>query len=148
REPGMDETDPSSRDAQSLVFDNVTASYAGRRSPVLNKLSLSIAPGELCVLVGRSGSGKTTALRAINRLTEHESGAILIGGRNIRDHNTLELRRSIGYVIQNSGLFPHMTVAQNIAAVPRLLKWSQSRIDARVHELLALIGLDGAYARR
>jgi osmoprotectant transport system ATP-binding protein len=110
-------------------------------------VSLSIAAGETIALVGRSGSGKTTLLRLINRLIEPDSGTIVVEGRAATDWDPIELRRRIGYVIQDAGLFPHMTVASNIAIVPGLLKWTPERIRARVDELLTLIGLDPARFR-
>jgi osmoprotectant transport system ATP-binding protein len=98
----------------------------------------------VCVLVGPSGSGKTTAMRLINRMIPLSAGDILLGGRSVLDRDPTELRREIGYVIQQIGLFPHQTVAENIATVPRLLGWPRERIDRRVHELLDLIGMDPA----
>ncbi len=112
-------------------------------------LSLTVPDGELCVFVGPSGCGKTTTLRMINRLIEPSGGRILIDGTDVLQMDPVELRRGIGYVIQQGGLFPHRRVADNIATVPRLLGWEKDRVDARVHELLELVGLDpGQYARR
>jgi osmoprotectant transport system ATP-binding protein len=105
-------------------------------------LSLSVAAGEICVLVGPSGCGKTTALRLINRMIDLTGGDILLDGTSIRGQDPSQLRRGIGYAIQQIGLFPHQTVAQNIATVPKLLGWDKERIAARVDELLALVGLD------
>ncbi|WP_242458078.1 ABC transporter ATP-binding protein [Halomonas sp. YLGW01] len=107
-------------------------------------ISLAIAPGELCVLVGTSGCGKSTTLRMINRLIEHSDGQIHIDGQPIREINEQALRRRIGYAIQSTGLFPHWTVARNIGLVPRLLKWPAERIQERTRELMALLGLDEA----
>ena len=105
--------------------------------------------GELCVLVGPSGCGKTTTLRMINRLIEPSSGRILFDGTDVLKMDPVELRRGIGYVIQQGGLFPHRRVADNVATVPRLLGWDKARIEARVRELLDLVGLDpGEYGRR
>jgi osmoprotectant transport system ATP-binding protein len=101
-----------------------------------------VPAGEVCVLVGPSGSGKTTAMRLINRMIPISGGDILLGGESVLQRDPRALRREIGYVIQQIGLFPHQTVAENIATVPRLLGWQQARIDARVQELLELIGLD------
>ena len=108
---------------------------------VLEDVSIAIAAGEVVALVGRSGSGKTTLLRLINRLLEPDSGEIRVGGRLAREWDPIALRRQTGYVIQDAGLFPHMTVAANVATVPRLLAWPEARIRARVEELLAMVGL-------
>lgn len=104
-------------------------------------ISLRVDSGELCALVGTSGCGKSTTLRMINRLIEHSEGEIHIDGQPIRRFKEDSLRRRIGYVIQSTGLFPHWTVARNIGLVPRLLKWSPERIESRVEELMALLGL-------
>jgi osmoprotectant transport system ATP-binding protein len=134
--------------AAEIVFDRVTKRYPGREQPALDQLSLTIPAGSFCVLVGPSGGGKTTALRLVNRLIPFEQGEIRIDGRSVTDLPVVELRRGIGYVIQQAGLFPHMTVAANIATVPRLLRWPRARIAARVEELLALVGLEPDDARR
>jgi osmoprotectant transport system ATP-binding protein len=133
---------PDGRDPATLELRDVSKSYAGQREPAIVDLSFSVAAGEVCVLVGPSGSGKTTALRLINRMIPLTGGDILLGGRSVLDREPNELRREIGYVIQQIGLFPHQTVADNIATVPRLLGWDKARITARVTELLNLIGLD------
>ncbi len=130
--------------AAALELRNVSKRYPGRREPAIVDLSLSVGAGEVCVLVGPSGSGKTTALRLINRMIPLSGGDILLGGRSVLEREPNELRREIGYVIQQVGLFPHQTVADNIATVPRLLGWEKSRTVARVNELLELIGLDPA----
>lgn len=115
--------------------------------PAVESLSLEVEEGELLVLVGPSGCGKTTSLKMINRLVEPSSGMVLVDGRDVASFPAVELRRSIGYVIQQVGLFPHMTVAENVGAVPRLLKWDKARIASRVEELLDLVGLPpGEYA--
>jgi osmoprotectant transport system ATP-binding protein len=115
----------------------------------VDHLSLDIEDGEICVLVGPSGCGKTTTMRMINRLIEPTSGTIELDGRNIMEMNPVELRRQIGYVIQQIGLFPHETIAENVATVPRLLGWDKRRIADRVNLLLELVGLDAAqYGRR
>jgi osmoprotectant transport system ATP-binding protein len=128
--------------AAEIVFDNVTKRYAGRKEPAVRNLSLVIPAGEICVLIGPSGGGKTTAMKMVNRLISITEGDITIDGRSVRKMDVTELRRGIGYVIQQIGLFPHMNVEGNVATVPRLLGWSKQRIRARVHELLELVGLD------
>ena len=128
--------------AADLELRDVSKSYPGQREPAIVDLSLSVPAGEVCVLVGPSGSGKTTALRLINRMIPLTSGDILLGGESVLDREPDELRRDIGYVIQQIGLFPHQTVADNIATVPKLLGWDKRKIAARVAELLELIGLD------
>jgi osmoprotectant transport system ATP-binding protein len=128
--------------AAELELRDVSKRYAGQREPAIKELSLTVPAGEVCVLVGPSGSGKTTAMRLINRMIPISGGDILLGGRSVLDRDPRELRREIGYVIQQIGLFPHETVGQNIATVPRLLGWDKQRTAARVGELLELIGLD------
>jgi len=113
------------------------------------KLSLDVPPGEVVMLVGPSGCGKTTTLKMINRLIEPSGGRILLDGADVTRVNPVRLRRRIGYVIQNVGLFPHRTIAENIGTVPRLMQWDRRRVAARVNELLDLVGLDPAvFARR
>ena len=130
-----------------ITFEHVTRRFAGR--PVVDDLDLRIPAGEIVILVGPSGCGKTTTLRMINRLVEPSEGRILIDDVDTATMPPEELRRGIGYVIQQVGLFPHHTVAENIATVPRLLGWPRSRIDARVEELLELVGLPAAdFGRR
>jgi osmoprotectant transport system ATP-binding protein len=128
--------------AAEIVFDRVSKRYPGRDDHALRELSLAIPAGTFCVLVGPSGGGKTTALKMVNRLVTFDEGDIRIDGRSVRELPAVELRREIGYVIQQVGLFPHMTVADNIATVPRLLGWDKSRIRARTAELLELVGLE------
>jgi osmoprotectant transport system ATP-binding protein len=130
------------RPAASVSYRHVTKRYSGQEEPAIDDLSLEVEAGEICVLVGPSGSGKTTALRMVNRTVEITEGDIRIGETSIRDRDPAELRREMGYVIQQIGLFPHRTIAQNIETVPRLLGWGRERIHARTEELLALIGLD------
>jgi len=125
-----------------LELREVTKRYSRDGPPAVDGLSLTVPAGEVCVLIGPSGCGKTTALKMINRLIEPTGGEILIDGRGVRDRNPSELRREIGYVIQQVGLLPHLTVFANVATVPRLLGWDKARIRARVRELLELIGLD------
>jgi osmoprotectant transport system ATP-binding protein len=134
--------------AAEIVFDHVTKRYAGRDAAAVDDLSLEIPAGAFCVLVGPSGGGKTTALKMVNRLIPFDSGEIRIDGRNIEELPLTELRRGIGYVIQQIGLFPHMTVGENIATVPRLLGWDRRRQRDRAVELLELVGLDAADAKR
>jgi osmoprotectant transport system ATP-binding protein len=133
-----------------VALDRVTKRYGGAGAPpAVNELSLTVNAGEICVLVGPSGCGKTTTMKMINRLIEPTSGRITIDGQDVMGLAAVELRRRIGYVIQQVGLFPHMTVADNVAVVPRLLRWPTARIRARVVELLELVGLDPAdYAAR
>ena len=133
--------------AAELVFDDVTKRYPGRPQPAVNSLSLVVPAGDICVLVGPSGAGKTTAMKMVNRLIDITDGDITIEGRSVRAMGLTQLRRGIGYVIQQVGLFPHMDVADNIATVPRLLGWDRPRISRRVDELLDLVGLDAAQDR-
>src|SRR5205814_6836356 len=129
-------------EAAELVFDEATKVYPGREGAAVDQLSLTVPAGEICVLVGPSGGGKTTALKLVNRLIPLTSGYIRIDGRQIGDYDVTELRRSIGYVIQQVGLFPHMTGGGNIGTGPRLLGWQKQRIRERGGELLELVGLD------
>ncbi len=114
---------------------------------MLHELSLSIAAHETVALVGRSGSGKTTLLRLVNRLLEPDAGRVLVEDREVQEWDPIALRRRTGYVIQDAGLFPHFTVADNIGLVPQLLGWAPARVTARVDELLALVGLEPAVYR-
>jgi osmoprotectant transport system ATP-binding protein len=139
---------PSRSAAAEIVFDRATKIYPGRAVPAVSDLSLTVPAGEICVLVGPSGGGKTTAMKMVNRLIEITRGDITIDGRSVRGLEVTELRRGIGYVIQNVGLFPHMTVADNIATVPRLRGWDRGRIAGRVGELLELVGLDAGDRKR
>jgi osmoprotectant transport system ATP-binding protein len=134
--------------AAELVFDEATKVYPGREGAAVDHLSLTVPAGEICVLVGPSGGGKTTALKLVNRLIPLTSGDIRIDGTSILEHDVVELRRSIGYVIQQVGLFPHITVEGNIGTVPRLYRRPRSWIKARSAELLELVGLDPSYAKR
>ena len=127
--------------AAEIVFDHVTKRYPGRAEPAVSDLTLTVPAGEICCLVGPSGAGKTTAMRLVNRLIDFDEGDITIGGQSVRALDLTELRRGIGYVIQQVGLFPHMTVAENVATVPRLRGWEKKRIAARVDELLDLVDL-------
>jgi osmoprotectant transport system ATP-binding protein len=134
--------------AAEIVFDRVTKRYAGREGAAIEELSLEVPAGTFCVLVGPSGGGKTTALKLVNRLVDFDEGDVRIDGRSVREIPVVELRRGIGYVIQQIGLFPHMTIGDNVGTVPRLLGWPKARIRGRVAELLALVGLEEADARR
>ncbi len=132
----------SAPQAAEIVFDAATKRYPGRPEPAVSSLSLTIPAGEICVLVGPSGGGKTTAMKMVNRLIDITDGDIRIDGRSVRSLDVNDLRRGIGYVIQQVGLFPHMTVAANIGTVPRLLGWDRQRIRARARELVELVGLE------
>lgn len=121
---------------------DVSKTYAGSGKEGVSGLTLSIRRGEFLALIGPSGSGKTTTLNMVNRLVEPDSGAIRIEGRDTGETDPVQLRRGIGYVFQEAGLFPHMTVAENIAVTPRLLGWEEAKIEARINELLALVRLD------
>lgn len=123
-----------------ISLRGVTKTYEGG-VPAVDRLSLDVAEGELVVLLGASGCGKTTTLKMINRLVEPSAGEIHVDGHDIAEADPVRLRRSIGYVFQGIGLFPHWTVADNVAAIPRLLEWSEARIRERVDELLTQVGL-------
>jgi len=132
----------------AIEFSDVTFRRAGR-PPVLDHFSLAVEPGDVLALVGRSGAGKTTLLKLVNRLHTPDSGAVLVEGRNTADWEPIQLRRRIGYVLQDVGLFPHMTIADNVSVVPRLEGWPDARVNARVAELLTLVGLEpGQFAAR
>jgi osmoprotectant transport system ATP-binding protein len=136
------------RPAASVSYRDVTKRYPGQDEPAIRDLSLEVEAGEICVLVGPSGCGKTTALRMVNRTVEITEGDILIGETSVREREPAELRREMGYVIQQIGLFPHRSVAENIATVPRLLGWDRARTKERVETLLDLIGLEPALGNR
>jgi osmoprotectant transport system ATP-binding protein len=127
--------------AAEIVFDRATKRYPGRAEPAVRELTLTVPAGEICCLVGPSGAGKTTAMKMVNRLIDITEGDITIGGQSVRSLDVTRLRRGIGYVIQQVGLFPHMSVADNVATVPRLLGKSKSEIASRVDELLDLVDL-------
>jgi osmoprotectant transport system ATP-binding protein len=129
-------------DAASLEFRHATKRYAGQTQPAVEDLSLEVPAGEICVLVGPSGCGKTTAMRMVNRMIDMTDGDILLDGRSVKERRPAELRREIGYAIQQIGLFPHLTVGDNIATVPKLLGWDKQRIRARIGELLDLVSLE------
>ena len=127
-----------------IRLDRLTKVFPGQHVPAVDALSLEIAAGQTCVLIGPSGCGKTTTMRMVNRLIEPTSGTIAVDGQDVTRTDPVRLRRRIGYVIQQIGLFPHMTIGENVATVPRLLAWSPARIETRVDEMLALVGLDPA----
>jgi osmoprotectant transport system ATP-binding protein len=129
-----------------ISFDNVSKNYGGA-TPVLDRVSLDVQAGEFLAIVGPSGSGKTTLLRLVNRLIDPTSGAVRVKDEDVQRVDAVTLRRRIGYVFQGVGLFPHMTVAENIAITPKLLGWDEARTAARVDTLLELIRLDRAKYR-
>jgi osmoprotectant transport system ATP-binding protein len=131
-----------------LEFRAVVKRYAGGDRPAVDKLSFEVPAGEICVLVGPSGCGKTTAMRMVNRMIDITEGDILLAGESVLRREPAELRREIGYVIQQIGLFPHQTIAQNVATVPKLLGWDKGRTGRRVEELLQLVGLPSEMGRR
>jgi osmoprotectant transport system ATP-binding protein len=124
------------------VIEFVDVSARRGQRPVLQGVSLTVDAGEVVALVGRSGSGKTTLLRLVNRMLRADSGDVRVAGRSVTDWDEISLRRQTGYAIQDVGLFPHYTVRDNIALVPRLVNWDRARVAARVSELLALVGLE------
>ena len=130
-----------------LSIRNLSKVYAGGKKAVDN-MNIDIESGDFIAFIGTSGSGKTTALRMINRMIESSEGEITINGKNIKDINAVELRRSIGYVIQQIGLMPHITIKENIVLVPKLLKWSQEKKDKKAKELIKLVDLPEEYLER
>ncbi|MDQ2726396.1 MAG: ABC transporter ATP-binding protein [Actinomycetota bacterium] len=134
-------TAATSGTAAPLEFRDVTKRYSGTKSSAVEGLSLTVPAGEICVLVGPSGCGKTTAMRLVNRMIELTSGDILIDGATVLGRDPSDLRREIGYVIQQIGLFPHLSITHNIGVVPKLLGWDKDRIEKRSAELLELVGL-------
>jgi osmoprotectant transport system ATP-binding protein len=139
---------PPQQLASSVRYEGATKRYGNSQVAAVDHLTLDVPAGEICVLVGPSGCGKTTAMRLVNRTVELTEGDVMIGERSVRDRNPARLRREIGYVIQEIGLFPHRTIGENIAAVPQLLGWDRERTRARTTELLELIGLDPDLAGR
>lgn len=125
-----------------IKLENVTKTYPGMTDPAVRDVTFEVPEGETCVLIGPSGCGKTTTLKMVNRLIEPTGGKIYVAGKNVLRQDPVELRRNIGYVIQQIGLFPHMTIRDNIALVPNLLGWDNLRIDQRVDELIAMVGMD------
>jgi osmoprotectant transport system ATP-binding protein len=130
-----------------IEITNLTKRFPGAAHPAVDRLTLAVPEGAVCVLIGPSGCGKTTTMRIINRMIEPDSGTVTVNGRNVMDVDPVTLRRHIGYVIQQIGLFPHWSIADNIATVPKLLGWDEKKIAARVDELLALVGMDPAMYR-
>ena len=130
-----------------IEIAHLTKRFAGAAIPAVDDLSLAIGEREICVLIGPSGCGKTTTMRMINRMIEPSSGSLRIAGRDVTRTDPVALRRSVGYVIQQVGLFPHMTIADNVATVPLLLGWDAPRIARRVDELLARVDMDPARFR-
>ena len=126
----------------AVEFKHINKQFKNSAYPALNDVSVSIEEGEFVTILGSSGCGKTTMIKMINRLYEPDSGDILLFGKNIRDENPVELRRKIGYVIQQVGLFPHMTAAENIATIPKILKWDKQRIKEETDRMLTLVQLD------
>ena len=131
-----------------IAFKEITKQYAGTEKPAVDRVTFELPEGTTCMLVGTSGSGKTTLLRMVNRLIEPTSGEILIDGKNVLDENPILLRRRIGYVIQQVGLFPHMTIAENVRVTAEIAGgWTKQRLAERVDELLDLVGLPPAEYR-
>jgi osmoprotectant transport system ATP-binding protein len=131
-----------------ITMKNVTKRFDKGGAAAVDDLSMEVPEGITVALVGPSGCGKTTTMRMINRLIEPTSGTIVVSGRDVRSADAVELRRHIGYVIQQVGLFPHMTIAQNIASVPGLLGWNEAKIEARNREMMQLVGLDVSMLER
>lgn len=125
----------------AIEFQNVTKQFDNASLPSVDRVSLTIEEGEFITILGSSGSGKTTLLKMVNRLYEPTEGKIILFGEDISTVDVVKVRRRIGYVIQQVGLFPHMTIAENISVVPRLLKWEKKQTEDRVDELLNLVGL-------
>src|SRR5262245_23498333 len=123
-----------------IVLDGVSKTYPNQSRPAVAELNLVVPEGAIVMLVGPSGCGKTTTLKMMNRLIEPSAGRILLEGEDVTEVNADQLRRRIGYVIQQVGLFPHLSIADNIAVVPKMLGWSKGRITRRVDELLHLVG--------
>jgi osmoprotectant transport system ATP-binding protein len=132
----------------AVRYENATKRYGDSTAAAVDRLNLEVAAGEICVLVGPSGCGKTTAMRLVNRTVELSEGDVTIGGESVRERDPARLRRETGYVIQQIGLFPHRTIAENVGTVPQLLGWKKDRIAARTAELLELVGLDPELAGR
>jgi osmoprotectant transport system ATP-binding protein len=145
----MEDTETKAVSGAEIRLENVTKRYPNTKAAAVDEFSMVIPAGRIVVFVGPSGCGKTTTMRMINRMVEPTSGVITIDGKDALHIDADELRRGIGYAIQQAGLFPHFTVAQNIAVVPGLLKWDKKKIDARVDEMMDLVGLDpGTFRHR
>ncbi len=146
----MTENGSVSNSASEIMIrlENLTKTFPGQDEPAVEDLSMEIPEGEIVVLVGPSGCGKTTTMKMINRIIEPSSGRIFLEGEDVTKGNPDKLRRRIGYVIQQIGLFPHMTIADNIATVPKMLGWDKERISKRVDELLETVGMDVSYRER
>ncbi|WP_141576841.1 ABC transporter ATP-binding protein [Actinomadura sp. WMMA1423] len=149
-EPAATETERAAPAGREMIrLEGVTKRYPGQDAPAVDDLTLGVRDGEIVVLLGPSGCGKTTTLRLINRLIEPTAGRILLDGQDVTRADPDRLRRRIGYVIQQVGLFPHMTIAANVGLIPRTLGWDGGRVRARVDELLDMVGLDpGTYRGR
>jgi osmoprotectant transport system ATP-binding protein len=132
----------------SIELENLTKQYPNAPLPAVDNVSMMIPAGNMVVFVGPSGCGKTTTMKMVNRLIEPTSGVIRLGGEDVTRTDAVQLRRRIGYVIQSIGLFPHQTIFDNVAAVPRMLGWKKQQISSRVEELLDLVGLDPAFTTR
>src|SRR3954470_22085355 len=131
-----------------IRLENLTKTFPGQHEPAVEELSMKIPEGEIVVLVGPSGCGKTTTMKMVNRLIEPTSGRIFLEGEDVTKTNPDKLRRRMGYVIQQIGLFPHMTIADNIATVPKMLGWDKKRISERIDELLEMVSIDLSYRNR
>lgn len=131
-----------------IRLENLSKTFPGQTSPAVNDLSMDIYEGEIVVFVGPSGCGKTTTMKMINRIIEPTGGKIILDGEDVTTTNPDKLRRRIGYVIQQIGLFPHMTIADNVATVPKMLGWDKDRTNSRVDELLETVGMDRSYRDR
>ncbi|MEU8120358.1 ABC transporter ATP-binding protein [Spirillospora sp. NPDC049024] len=149
-EPAATETAQAAPPGREMIrLEGVTKRYPGQDAPAVDDLTLSVRDGEIVVLLGPSGCGKTTTLRLVNRLIEPTAGRILLDGEDVTRADPDRLRRRIGYVIQQVGLFPHMTIAANVGLIPRTLGWDKGRVRSRVDELLDMVGLDpGTYRGR
>jgi osmoprotectant transport system ATP-binding protein len=138
----------SASSAATVEFDHAAKQYPGTDEYAIRDLTLEVPAGKLTIFIGPSGSGKTTAMRLVNRMIELTSGDVRVDGVSVQDRSPAELRRGIGYAIQQIGLFPHQTVAENIATVPKLLGWEDARVKRRVSELLEIVGLEAGMAKR
>lgn len=133
----------------AIVYDNVCKQFQKDSAPVVDHVSAEIEEGEFITILGSSGCGKTTLLKLTNRLYDPTEGRVLIHGRDLSGEDPVQLRRGMGYVIQQVGLFPHMTIRDNIVAIPKLMKWDRKRLDTRADELISLVGLEpGEYRDR